>query len=154
MASNIKQEYNTGASLTITLASLGNGSGRASTAVDNSTNKFISADIRVKVKTNSSGTSSTGYCSIYLVRSDDGTNFDDSFGGTDGALTPVNSTLLGVMTTNANSTTYNKVIDTNELGLTLPAKWSIAVVNSSGASLDGTGSNHEITIREKYMTSA
>ena len=151
---DIKQAYNTGASLTITLASLANGSGRASTAIDNSTNKFISADIRVKVKTNSSGTSSTGYCSIYLVRSDDGTNFDDSFGGTDGALTVKNALLLGTMITNANATTYQMVIDTNELGLTLPAKWSIAVVNNSGASLDGTGSNHEITIREKYMTSA
>ena len=151
---DIKQAYNTGASLTITLASLANGSGRASTAIDNSTNKFISADIRVKVKTNSSGTSSTGYCSIYLVRSEDGTNFDDSFGGTDGALTVKNALLLGTMITNANATTYQMVIDTNELGLTLPAKWSIAVVNNSGASLDGTGSNHEITIREKYMTSA
>ena len=151
---DIKQAYNTGASLTITLASLANGSGRASTAIDNSTNKFISADIRVKVKTNSSGTSSTGYCSIYLVRSDDGTNFDDSFGGTDGALTVKNALLLGTMITNANATTYQMVIDTSELSLTLPAKWSIAVVNNSGASLDGTGSNHEITIREKYMTSA
>lgn len=151
---DIKQNYNTGASLTITLASLANGSGRASTAVDNSTNKFISADIRVKVKTGALGVSSNGTCSIYLVRSDDGTNFDDSFGGTDGALTPINSTLLGVMSTVANATTYNKVIDTNELGLTLPAKWSIAIVNSSGASLDSTAGNHSITIREKYMTSS
>lgn len=150
--SNIKQEYNTGASLTITLASLANGSGRASTAIDNSTNKFISADIRVKIKTASSGVSGAGYCSIYLVRSEDGTNFDDSFGGTDAALTPINSTLLGVMTTNSNGTTYNKVIDTNELGLTLPAKWSIAIVNSSGAALDSTAGNHSITIREKYIT--
>ena len=149
---NIKQEYITAGTATITLASLANGSGRAMTAVDNSTNKFISADIRVKVKTGASGVSSTGYVSVYLVRSEDGTNFDDSFGGTDAAFTQQNAILLGVMSTVANATTYQKTFDTNELGITLPAKWSIAVVNNSGAALDSTAGNHSVTYREKYLT--
>lgn len=149
---NIKQAYNTAGTATITLASLANSSGRAMTAVDNSTNLFLSADIRVKIKTASSGTSSTGYVSVYLVRSEDGTNFDDSFGGTDGAYTYQNAILLGVISTTANSTTYQRVFDTNELGITLPAKWSIAIMNYSGASLDSTAGNHSITYREKYLT--
>lgn len=150
---NIKQAYNTAASMTITLASLANASGRAATAINNSSNLFISSDVRVKVKTGASGVSSTGYVSVYLIRSEDGTNYDDSFGGSDAAFTPANAILLGIISANANATTYQKVFDINELGITLPAKWSIAIVNNSGAALDSTAGNHSVTYREKYLTS-
>ena len=147
----IKQIFNTGASATITLASLANGSGRASTAINNSSNLFISADIRVRIRTNAAGTSSTGYVEVYLIRSEDGTNYDDSFGATDAAYTPVNALLLGTISAVANATTYSKVFDTAELGLTLPSHWSIGVVNRTGAALDSTGGNHSVTYREKYF---
>lgn len=146
---NIKNEYNTGADLTITLASLANGSGRASTARDNSSGKYLSADIRVQVTT--SGTSATGYVSVYLIRSEDGTEYDDAFGGTDAAYTPINAILLGTILTPATAT-YHKVFDTAELGLSLPVKWAIGVVNSSGNALSATAGNHEVSIREKYLT--
>ncbi len=152
--SNIKTSLGTQADLTITLASLANGSGRGSTAVDNTANLYISSDIRVQIKTNAAGTSATGYCSVYLIRSEDGTTYDDSFAGTDGAYTPVNALLLGTINTVANATTYNKVFDTAEMGLTLPAKWCVGVVNSSGAALDSTGGNLEVSIRPKFFTVA
>lgn len=148
---NIKNEYNTAGTATITLASLANGSGRASTAIDNSTGKYLSADVRVKITTG--GTSATGYVSVYLIRSEDGTNYDDSFGGTDGAYTPVNALLLGTILTPATAT-YVKTFDTAELGLTLPAKWAIGIVNSTGNTLSATAGNHSVTYREKYYTVA
>jgi len=151
---SIKQVLGTQADLTITLASLANGSGRGSTAVDNTANLYISSDIRVQIKTGASGTSATGYVSVYLIRSEDGTTYDDSFAGTDGAYTPVNALLLGTLNAVANATTYNKVFDTSELGLTLPAKWCIGVVNSSGAALDSKGGNLEVSIRPKYLSVA
>jgi len=46
--------------ITITLSSLSNGSSATSSAVDNSSNKFLSANITLKVKTGASGTSATG----------------------------------------------------------------------------------------------
>jgi len=146
---NIKQVLGTQADLTITLASLANGSGRASTAVDNTSNLYISADVRVQVKT--SGTSATGYVSVYLIRSEDGTEFDDEFAGSDGAYTPINALLLGTILTPATAS-YSKVFDTAELGLTLPAKWCIGVVNSSGNALTGTAGDHEVSIRPKYLS--
>lgn len=147
---SIKQAFNTAGTATITIASLTNTSGRCSTAIDNSSGLYNSADVRVKIKTGASGTSATGRVDIYLVRSEDGTNYDDSFGGTDGALTPVNSTLVGYLNAVANSTTYQGVFDLAQLGLTLPAKWAIAIVNNTGATLSATAGDHSITYREKY----
>lgn len=150
----VKQAVNTSGTATITIASLANGSGRCSTAIDNSTNLYITSDIGVKVKTNAAGTSATGYVSVYLVRSYDGTTYDDGFGGTDAAFTPVNALFLGTLTTTANATTYYKVFDIGEVGMTLPKKWAVAIVNNSGAALDSTAGNHEIKYTEKYYTVA
>lgn len=146
---NAKQSYNTSGTATITLASLANGAGRCSTAIDNTTNLFITADVGVKVTT--SGTLSTGYVSVYLVRSYDGTSYDDAFGGTDGAFTPINATFLGTISTPATST-YYKVFDLAELGITLPKKWAIAIVNNAGNALTATAGNHEIKFTEKFYT--
>lgn len=145
---SIKQAFNTAGTATITLASLANGSGRASTAIDNTSGLYVSADIRVKVTG-----ASAGYVSVYLIRSEDGTNYDDGYLGSDAAYTPVNALLLGTISTPATAT-YVKTFDTAELGLTLPAKWAIGIVNSTGAALNATGSNHSVTYREKYLTVA
>lgn len=150
----IKQLFGTATALTITIASLADSSGRGSTAVDNGTTLAFGVDVRVKVKTNAAGTSATGYVAVYLVGSEDGTTYEDGFGGTDGAFTPVNARLLGYITANANATTYNAVFDTNALGITLPRKWCIAILNKTGAALDATGTNHEIKYTEKSVQSA
>lgn len=150
----IKQTYQTSDTLTLTIASLANGSGRCSTALDNTSNLDISADIGLKIKSAAASTSATGYVSVYLVRSYDGTSYDDAFAGTDAAFTPVNALLLGTINVVANATTYYKTFDTAELGLTLPKKWAIAIVNSSGAALDSTTGNHECKATRKYYTVA
>lgn len=119
--------------VTITLASLANGSSATSSAIDNSSNKFLSALVRVKLKTNAAGTSATGSCSAFLVRSTDGgTDYDDSTG-----------TFLGALPTAANATTYIRTFSTEPLGA-LGSHWKVAVVNNSGAALDSTGGSHEV----------
>jgi hypothetical protein len=151
---DIKTTFGTPAAMTLTLASLADAAGRAATAIVNTTTKALSADVRVKVKTGASGVSATGYVAVYLVRSEDGSSYDDGFAGSDAAFTPVNATLLGILTANANATTYQKVFDLAALGITLPEKWSIAVLNKTGAALDSTGGNHEVKYTEKYYTVA
>lgn len=119
--------------VTITLASLANGSTATSNAIDNSTNKFLSANVRVKVRTNAAGTSATGSVSVFLVRSTDGgTDYDDSTG-----------TFLGSLPTIANATTYTRTFSTSLVG-ELGSHWRVAVVNNSGAALDSTAGNHEV----------
>ena len=148
----IKQKLANSATATITLASLASGAGRGSTAIDNSSVLAIEADIAVKIKTASSGVSSNGYLDIYLIRSEDGSNYDDSFGGSDAGWTPVNATKIGSMTANANSTTYIGVFNTAIAG-NLPRKFCIGIVNNTGAALDGTGSNHAVTYTLKTLQS-
>jgi len=147
---SIKQNYQATDTLTITLASLNNNSGRASTKIDNTTMKAIDGKVYVKIKTASSGVSSTGYVSVWLLSSFDGSNFDDGFGGTDGAFTPVNAKLIGYLTANANSTTYTKVINLEGLGVELPPQFSIGIYNATGAALDGTAGNHSVIVQRFY----
>jgi hypothetical protein len=114
-------------SITITLTGVTNGSTAISSAIDNSTNKYLSANVKVQVRTNSAGTSSTGSCSAYLVRSTDGgTNYDDA-----------TATFLGTIPTVANSTTYTRIFSTEPVG-PLGTHWKLAVVNNSGATLDAS----------------
>jgi hypothetical protein len=139
---------------TKTYASLANGSGRACTAVDNHTNLDLDAIVHIKVKTGASGVSSTGYISVYLVKSLDGTLWDDGFGGSDAGFTPSAATFLFSFPAIANATTYqgserlSKVLDR------LPYKFSIAIVNNSGAALDSTEGNHSLTVAPDYLTVA
>jgi len=149
---NIKQAYETADTMTITLASLANAAGRAGTAIDNTGNKDITAKVFVKVKTGPSGVSTTGYVSVWLIGSADGTNYDDGFGGTDAAYTPVNARLLGYLSTTANATTYQKTFNLEDQGIELPKKFSIGIYNNSGAALDATASNHAVIIVRSYKT--
>lgn len=111
--------------VTITLTSVTNGSTATSSAIDNSTNKYLSALVKVQVKTNASGTSTTGSCSVFLIRSVDGAStYDDGL-------------FLGSIPTVANATTYTRVFSTESLGA-LGSSWKIAVVNNSGATLDAS----------------
>ena len=88
---------------------------------------------------------------MYLIRSEDGTNYDDAFGGSDAAYTPVNALLLGTIATPATAT-YVKTFDTAELGLTLPAEWAIGIVNRTGNALSATAGDHSVTFREKFLS--
>lgn len=143
----------TSTAATITIASLANAGGRASTAIDNTSTLALSADVYVKVKTGASGTSATGYVDVYLIRSEDGTNYDDAFGGTDGAFTPANATKIGIISAVANATTYQAVFNTSMFG-ELPRKFCIGLVNNSGAALDSTAGNHAVTTTLKRFTIA
>lgn len=122
-------------SFTISLNSLGNGSGRQSTLLTSQTAR--SALIKVKIKTGTSPTANT-LISVYLIRGD-GTDNDDSAGASDAAFTQVNAPLLGTILNNSSSTgqTFVEVFDTKSLG-SLGATWGIAIVNSTGVALDAS----------------
>lgn len=150
----IKQTFETTDTLTITLASLASGAGRAATAIDNSSSLDLDAAVFVKVKTGASGVSATGHIDVYIIKSPDGTNYDDAFAGSDAAHTPNAATFLFSFPATANATTYqgserlSKVLDR------LPKKFSIVVVNNSGAALDSTGGNHAASVTRDYLTVA
>lgn len=147
---DIKLKYATHAAMTITLASLANGSARQSTEIDNSSDLYIDALVQVKVKTNSSGVNSYGSIAIYVYASvDDGTTRAGGAGATDNAITfenPPNLTFIGTMTANANNTTYisSPFSVAAAFGGILPERWGVALKNLTGAALSATGSDHSV----------
>ncbi len=157
--SDVKNAYGSaGQAITITLASLGDGAIRQSTAVDNSTNLFMDALVMVKIKTAASGVDSNGVVRIYVYATvDGGSSYSGECTGTDSSLsTARNLSLLGVMTANAVSTTfYSPVYSVASVcNGTLPEKWGIVIENGTGAALDSTGGNHSVLYHGVYATVA
>lgn len=122
--------------ITITLASLANGSVATSTALDNTSNFDSTIGIAGKFKTNASGTSATGTISIAVAASADG--------GTTYPAVFANCKLVDVIQANANATTYhlNWANIAALFGGVLPSKFEILVQNNTGAALDSTAGNH------------
>jgi hypothetical protein len=145
--STITDTYGAVTTMTITLASLASsvaGVGRQSTIVDNTSTKFLSALVNVKVTVGTTPTANTPIY-VYLIRSNaDGTPIqDDGSGASDAALTVVNSPLLGVINCPAatSDTAYYGIFDTSALG-PLGPKWGIAVVQSTVTNFNSTAGNH------------
>jgi hypothetical protein len=109
------------------LASLASTSTATSSAIDNSTNKFLGALVQVSIRPNVT-TSTTGYANVWLIRSVDGGTTYDSPG-----------VLLGVipMVSIANTTTVVSVFSTEALGQ-LGSSWKIAVENRTGQALNAS----------------
>jgi len=148
MASTIKTKYDTGTTLTCTLASLANSSARSSTAVDNTTNLYADVLVQVQIKTAAASTSSTGYVNIYVYSSADaGTTYTEG-AGTDAGVTltsPPNARVLGVLNCVANATTYKSHTWSvaSAFGGVMPDHWGIIIENKTGAALDATEGNHK-----------
>lgn len=122
--------------VTITLASLGNGSIATSSAIDNSTNQYGTYFLSGKFKTNAAGTSSTGTISIAIAASADG--------GSTYPTVFANTVLAAVIQATVNATTYhlNPVNVAALFGGILPSKIEVLVQNNTGAALDSTAANH------------
>jgi hypothetical protein len=143
--STIKSLYGTNnQAITCTITSLTNNSMRQSTAIDNTTNLFLDALVQVKIKTNASGTSGSGYVAIYAYGSaDGGTDYTDGATGSDAAFTstsPPNVRLIGIINAVANATTYigGPISVAAAFGGILPDHWGIIIENQTGATLDAS----------------
>jgi hypothetical protein len=146
----IQSKYGTNnQAITCTITSLANasgvnGAGRASTAVDNTTNLFLDALVQVKIKTSASALGNDKLVYVYAYgTSDGGTDYTDGITGTDAGFTatnPPNVKLLGTINAVASSTTYvgGPWSVANAFGGVLPDHWGIFVVNFTGQTLDAS----------------
>lgn len=135
--------------ITITLASLGSGSARASTAIDNTTNLFLDALVTVKVKT--AGTVAAPFMfDVYAYGTvDGGTTYSDGATGSDAAITltsPPNVRKIGTVNTPVTATSYvaGPFSVADAFGGKLPDHWGIIIKNNSGATADSTGGNFAV----------
>ena len=144
-----KIKYGTSTAITITLASLGSSAtvGRESTAIDNSTNRFIDALVRVTLKTDTGSIGNESAAYVYAYGSEDGTNYPENITGSDAAYTQLAPTvlrLIGVVPLLAQSTTYKSqpMSVAQAFGGRLPRKWGIVVRNYCGIAMTGTAGDH------------
>lgn len=144
--SDIKAKYGTAnQAITCTINSLGNGSARASTAVDNSSNLFLDALVQLNIATGGSSTATTGYIAVYAYgTADGGTTYSNQATGTDAAITltvPPNARLIGIINAVADSTAYEShpMSVAAAFGGVLPDHWGIIVENKTGGTLDSSG---------------
>lgn len=149
MAGDITARFGTHSqTATITLASLGSGSQQEMTSVDNTSDKFTDALVRVKVKTASTGVSSTGYIAVYAYGSV--TNGSDYGGGATGSNASISSVdgliHIGSFPANANGTAFisQPFSVAAAFNNNLPAKWGIVVRNVTGAALSSTSGDHDV----------
>ena len=145
----IKTLYGTAnQAITCTVTSLANatgsfGAGRASTAVDNTTNLFLDALVFGQVKTSSLALANDKAVYVYAYGTADGTTYTEGITGTDAAFTatnPPNVRLIGVINAVVSSTTYDAGpwSVAAAFGGLLPEKWGIYVVNFTGQTLDAS----------------
>jgi hypothetical protein len=147
----IQPAFATSATITIALNSVTSGSFATSSAIDNTSNKYVSALVQVKFKAGTTPTA-TGYVNVYLIRTaDGGTTYD----GNSTANKPGGMQFLGSMFLSGAVTgeVLTGTFDTALLG-SLGEFWKIAVENLTGVTSDSTGGNHTAKFTGVTYTSA
>jgi hypothetical protein len=147
-----------GQAITCTITSLATGGARQSAVVDNSSNLYLDALVTATIKSGSASTTSTGTVAIYAYGTvDGGTTYTEGATGSDAGITltsPTNARLIGLINMVANSTTYTggPFSVAAAFGGTLPQKWGVIVLNSSGGTFDATTAS--IEYQGVYLTNA
>ncbi|HXF88298.1 MAG TPA: hypothetical protein VNK48_08100 [Xanthobacteraceae bacterium] len=150
----VSLQYATPITLTITLASLASdtslSAGRASAAVDNSTNGYVDFVVGGKVTTGTSPTASR-QIEVWAFGTYDGTTYSAGASGSDAAFSPgtekpLMKLLQIIPTDNTSNRTYEwgPCSVAQAFGGTCPLKWGIYVVHNTGVGLNATAGNHEV----------
>jgi hypothetical protein len=127
----IQQLFSDPISVPIPLEFQPTGTFTESAVVDNTTDRFISADIQLSVQPDNGSPGGDGFIKVYLMRSLDNVEWDDP---------TEDCTLLAVWTANQGGVNFTHSIDTDVVG-NLPPYWKILVENRTGTAFDGTGNS-------------
>lgn len=167
---SIKIEYAASSALTITLGGLATSStwvaGRESTAVDNTTNKYLDYLLAGKIRVGTTPTISTEI-RVYVVALMEDSTYPDVFDGTDSAETVTGSSegvrdgfakLAAVMrvdsTTSDRDYYFGPLSVASLFGGACPKKFAVFVTHNTGVNLNATDGNHAIHVSPVYATSA
>lgn len=148
---DIKMKYGAEAvTVACTLTSLASGSARESAAVDNSINLYLDALVKVKVKFANTVLTGDKRVYIYAAGTVDASlpEWPDAVTGADAAITldsPTQLKLIGAVEAAQNLTRKSEPMSVAQaFGGILPVNWSIVILNSSGAALTATASDHTV----------
>lgn len=137
----IQQNLTSNQPITITLASLADGSSAQSSTINNSATLYIGADVQIKWRTGAA-VSGSGTVDVYMLRCIDGagTQFDDA--------EPTTATLIDNFPA-INSATDQVVSMSIEV---LPSRWQLMVVNNTGDAFDSTPANFSVIFEGKKLS--
>jgi len=122
--------------VTISLASLANGGVATSSSIDNSSNRYLNADVQVKMRTGTSVSSTGTVCLMFLKSSDGGVTFDDA--------DESNASVLKTFIANASTTDYILSADTGRQGGLLAEFFKISILNETGSAFDSSSANFSV----------
>jgi hypothetical protein len=166
--SDIKNEYGSSAALTITLASLATSAtrtaGRESTAIDNTTNKYLDYLVSGKVTTGTSPTDNKQIDVWVYASFEDTPTYPDVFDGTDSAETATSEDVRNAALLLAASVSTNNTSDRTYwiapfsiaalFGGRMPKYFGVFVTHDTGVNLNATGGNHAFWQTGVYETVA
>ena len=134
--SNIKAAFGSKTAITITLTSLANAAARESTVIDNTSNSFLDALLRIQTNGQAGGTATL---EVYVYSALGDTTYTDGATGSDAAFTAaniLNARLLTIVQMNAATAVKAMSVSiANAFGGILPDKWGLIFKNNSGAAL-------------------
>jgi len=142
--------------ITITLNSLASSGtvGRASTAVDNSTNLDDDALVMVTLSQSASAVANDKAIYVYAYGSYDGSTYPEGITGSDasytilgaaGALTTALRVIGVIPAVASNTNSWGPFAVSPAFGGILPVKWGIVVLNFGGQTLAGSGNSAAFT---------
>jgi hypothetical protein len=146
--------------LTITLASLASSTtflaGRESTAIDNTTNKYVDGHLSGKITVGTTPTTNTQIQVYVFEPIEDTPAWPDVMDGTDSDETLTSAGVgrgflklavaLDVDSTTSNRTyPFSGVAIAPLFGGAMPERFGVFVTHNTGVALNATGSNHEIS---------
>ncbi len=155
-----KISYGSTTAITMTLASLANNAARECAAIDNGTNLYIDAMVRLHCQLVTGTPSNDTAIQVWFYGSEDGTNYGDNATGSDAAVTMRNpNNFRGpwtIVTPDAGGLTYKAVIPSvaSFFGGVLPKKWGFVVENRTGLAFNATEGNHTKQYTGIYLTSS
>lgn len=164
---DIKTAYASSAALTITLASLATDAnlltGRESTAVDNTTNKYLDYLLAGKITTGTTPTDAKLIRVYVYAQLEDTPVYPDVFDGTDSAETVTSADIRNVAiklaavmaTNNTSDRTYwfGPVSIASLFGGAVPKRFGVFVTHDTAVNFNSTAGNHAVWVTPVYATS-
>lgn len=162
---NIKIEYAASSAVTISPEALGSSStfvaGQESTAIDNTTNKYLDYILSGTIMTGTTPTVNTEI-RVYIVGITNDTTWPDVFDGTNSPETVTNAFILDAATclaarmqvsATSNVAYWIRPVSVAALfGGVLPKKFVVFVAHNTAVALNATPGNHVISITPVYET--
>lgn len=151
--------YSSTANITITVGGLASASARQSAFIDNSSNRYLDAEVYLALQLVAGTPSLDRAIYVWFYGSADGTNYTDNASGSDATITLRTPTNLRgpfiISTPDAGGLVYKAVIGSvaSFFGGILPVRWGIVIENRTGLAFNATEGNHTKQYRGITLTS-